>query len=233
MSTPTRTCNSIDAIKSIAKKLKKGSKNPKLKHFDYLNKAAQLEAFDNFNHASNYFESQQVSDPWVRVRCRFLWRDTANRDLVGHLQVDVTPLRGLSQEDLQRIVFVLPEFWTVTDAVAHEHEHFRIDSAYFHRVTSAAHAVYSKRLPQKNVMSFHLVNCRWQASIFDYNTKLSQADMALEIERRLIGQFNDCVSLYQQDKLDSSKVLPLELYEEMIAAYGPTEQNSVLFARND
>lgn len=233
MSKEIRTCNSIDAIKSLAKKLKKNSTNPELKHFDYLNEAARRENFENFNHASNYFESQTRFDPWVQVRCRFLWRDTVDRDLTGHLQVDVTPLRGLSQQDLQRIVFVIPEFWTATDDKVHEREHFRIDSAYFHRVTAGAHAVYSERLPRRNVMSFHLVNCRWQASIFDYDTKLSQAEMELEIERHLVGHINDSVNLYQQEKLESSRILPLELSKTMIEDFGPTEQKNALFAQND
>lgn len=233
MSTQPRSCNSIAAIKSLAKKLKKSSENSELKHFDYLNAAARFEGFDNFNHARNHFQFEQPSGPWVRVRCRFRWRDTTFRDLAGHLQVDVTPLRGLSQQDLQRIVFVIPEFWTSTDSAAQEREHFRIDSAYFHRVTSPVHTVESERLRHKNVMSFHLVNCRWQASIFDYDTKLSHADMELEIEQALVDHITETVNLHQQGKLDSSRVLSLELYEEMIIMSGPTEQQSVLFAQND
>lgn len=232
MSTLPRACNSIAAIKSLAQKLKKSSENIGLKHFDYLNAAARHEGFENFNHARKHFLFAQPSGPWVHVRCRFQWRDTTFRDLAGHLQVDVTPRRGLSQQDLQRIVFVIPEFWTTADPGAEGREHFRIDSAYFHRVTSPPHALYSERLPNRNVMSFHLIRGRWQASIFDYDTKLSRNEMAADIERAIVDHITQAVSLHQDGTLYSSRILSLELHEQMMDIAGPAEQRNVLFAHN-
>jgi hypothetical protein len=56
--------------------------------------------------------------------------------------------------------------------------------------------------------------------------------MEREIERALVDHITENVNLHQQGKLDSSRVLPLELYEEMIIMSAPAEQRSVLFAQN-
>lgn len=224
MSIQLRAFDSIAAIKKQAKKLKKSSDYTHLTHFECLNAAARLGGFKSFNHAHNHFLSQ----PWVRVRCRFQWRNTTVRDLAGHLQVEVTALRGFSESDLQRIVFVIPEFWTSANSTTLAREHFRIDSAHFHRVTSNIHAVESERV-RRYVLSFHLLNSRWQASIFDYDTKLSHAEMEYEIGRAVESQIIETVRLYQEGKLNSSRVLSLEEHKKMTTLFESVERDWALF----
>lgn len=226
-------CNfdSISAVKKQARKLKKCTDNVYFTHFECLNAAARMGGFENFNHANNHFSSQNRVALGVSVRCRFRWMDTVDRALAGHLQVDVTALPGFSESDLQRIVFVIPEFWTSsdsTDPASPEREHFRIDSGHFHRVTSNAHAVESERT-RRYVLSFHLLNSRWQASIFDYGTNLSRVEMEIEIKRAVERQITETVRLYQEGKLDNSRVLSLEEHREMAALFEPAERRWALF----
>lgn len=225
MSIQPSPCSSIREIKALAKKIKKSSTNSGLPHFWYLNAAAERSGFENFNHAISHFKSQPQADAWVNVRCRFRWKDSTHRDLAGHLQVEVTPLRGLSQQDLERIVFVIPEFWTGQDSTLLDREHFRVDSAYFHRVTDAEHAVYSQRV-RRYVLSFHLLNSRWQASIFDYGTTLSHSEMELEIESALVAHINATVRSYQEGELEKTRVLSPDLHENMSELMSFSEQQA-------
>lgn len=229
MSIQHHACTSISDIKALARQLRKSRTDNGVTHFELLNEAAKSAGFENYNHARRHFVSLSQTGPWVCVRCRFHWKEATYHNLVGHLQVDVTPLRGLSKQHLERIVFVIPEFWTIGDASSQDREQFRIDSAYFHRVTSMGHALESERV-RRFVLSFHLLNSRWQASIFDYGRALSRSEMELTIERTLVDHINTTVELYQQGMLDESRVLPLDLYEEMSNLMAPTEQQMAVLS---
>ncbi|VVM45720.1 hypothetical protein PS619_00522 [Pseudomonas fluorescens] len=196
------------------------------KHMENLNLAARAAGFQRWNHAVNVLGAEGPSRPVVSVKCIFKWYPTRSHyfwERVGHLQIQATPLLGFSEEALQRIVFEMPEFWTGSESSGDLKEHFRIDSAYFHRVTSAGYAKDSKRT-RRNVISFHLVENQWHATIFDYGTKLNQKEMEREIEGAITAHIQKFASDYQCNVLGAFRVLPKDLHEDMVRICGPAAQ---------
>jgi len=223
MSNDNQPKKNLQDIKDIANSL---PKKPGERHMDRLNQAAQDEGFQCWNHARNVFAAKAASNPPVNIEFMFKWYDErrpAFWERVGHLQVRVTPVAGFPETSLQRIVFQMPEFWTEVSASGHSHEHFRIDSAYFHRVTNSGYHRDSQRV-QRNVLSFHLLDSQWHATIFDYGTKLSQKEMEREIESALKAHFEKTISEYQCNMLGAFRVLPKDVHEEMASMMAPTSR---------
>ena len=79
--------------------------------------------------------SEQVDLKGFKVDCSFHWQEPVDRfpEHVGNMLVTVTPPESIPTNVFQRMVFVIPEFWSENNGL--KFEPFRIDSAYFHRVT--------------------------------------------------------------------------------------------------
>ncbi|WKC46135.1 hypothetical protein [Pseudomonas veronii] len=220
MSKETQPATNLQEIKKHAKQL---SKELGVKYMEGLNLAAKAAGFQNWNHAFNVLRVKGPSETLVDVTCSFKWyaeRSRYFRERVGHLQVKVTPMLGFSEEVLQRLVFEIPEFWIGSEDAGDRAEHFRIDSAYFHRVTSADYFRESQHT-RRSVLSFHLVDSQWHATIFDYGTKLTQKEMEGEIQDALIAHVQKVARDHYTNVLDDFRVLPKDLHEEMVVVCGP------------
>lgn len=160
-------------------------------------------------------QAGQADMTGVDVSCRFKWKtlDAAFPEHVANLLVEVTPPPGISENLLQRLVFILPEFWA--DA---GNEHFRVDSAYFHRVTDDGHYRASAKT-SRNVTSFHLIQNRWKGAVFDYGSGLNKQDIETRIQDALGARITQTMRCYIIDHLPESRVLPEELHEEMMSIY--------------
>lgn len=220
MSKETRPATNLQDIKNHAKQL---SKELGLKYMECLNLAAKAVGFKNWNHAFNVCRVKEPSGALVDVKCSFKWYAERSRyfwERVGHLQVQVTPMLGFSDEVLQRLVFEIPEFWIGSKAAGDRAEHFRIDSAYFHRVTSTDYFRESQHT-RRSVLSFHLVDSQWHATIFDYGTKLTQKEMEGEIQDALTAHIQKIARDHHNNALEDFRVLPPDLHEEMVVVCGP------------
>ncbi|MCH5532398.1 hypothetical protein L6205_25025 [Pseudomonas syringae pv. syringae] len=146
----------------------------------------------------------------------FRWkeRDVAFPEHIGNMLVTVTPPRELSVDFLQRLIFVIPEFWD--DSGSGLNEMFRIDSAYFHRVTAEPHHRTSAKA-SRNVLSFHLLKSRWRAAIFDYGSGYKAEELEDRIRSAVTSHFTQTIRLYLIDHLPASRVLPEELFNEMMS----------------
>lgn len=216
----TQLATSLQHIKKHARQL---SKERGVKYMEGLNLAAKAAGYQNWNHAFNVFRAREPSGAVVDVKCSFKWYAERSHyfwERVGHLQVQVTPLLGFSEEVLQRLVFEIPEFWIGSEAAGDRAEHFRIDSAYFHRVTNADYFRESQHT-RRNVLSFHLVDNQWHATIFDYGTKLTQKEMEGEIQEALTAHIQKIARDHHSDALDDFRVLPEDIHEEMVGICGP------------
>jgi hypothetical protein len=224
MSKETKSATKLQDIKKHAKQL---SKERGVKHMEGLNLAAEAAGFQNWNHAFNVLRVKESQEPLVSVKCSFKWYAERSHyfwERVGRLQVQVTPMLGFSEEVLQRLVFEIPEFWIGSEAAGDRAEHFRIDSAYFHRVTSAD---YFRESPntRRSVVSFHLVDSQWHATIFDYGTKLTQKEMEGQIQDALTAHIQKVARDHHNNALDDFGVLPNDLHEEMVVVCGPAARD--------
>lgn len=165
-------------------------------------------------------DAQNISLEDFDVSCSFKWKtpEDAFPEHVGNLLVNVTPPQDLANETLQRLVFVIPEFWTdvLIGGKPFPREHFRIDSAYFHRVTSTEHAKVSTKAT-RNVLSFHLLRNCWCAAIFDYGSNLSQQQLQVQIEEAVTRHITSTIKCYLIGHLPSTRELPVALYKEMVS----------------
>ncbi|POA82253.1 hypothetical protein BK643_26100 [Pseudomonas protegens] len=154
------------------------------------------------------------------VACTFNWKKPPNAfpELVGHLLVTITPPENLPEQVLQRLVFVIPEFWTPRNDHRESYEHFRIDSAYFNRVTDEKHIKTSTRTT-RNVMSFHLLKNKWFVSIFDYGTQYSKEEMQAEIEEKITQHIISTIKCYLIGHLPDSRIISEERHKKMISLY--------------
>lgn len=220
MSKETQPATTLRDIKKNARQL---SKERGVKYMEGLNLAAKAAGYQNWNHAFNVSQHKERSEAVVDVKCSFKWYAERSRyfwERVGHLQIRVTPLLGISEEVLQRFVFEIPEFWIGSEAAGDLAEHFRIDSAYFHRVTSAGYFRESQHT-KRGVLSFHLVDNQWHATIFDYGTKLTQEKMEGEIRNALTAHIQKIIRAHHDNALDDFRVLPEDLHDEMVSVCGP------------
>ncbi|PYD32853.1 hypothetical protein DND58_05630 [Pseudomonas syringae pv. pisi] len=151
-----------------------------------------------------------------QIACDFRWKtpDVAFPEHVGNMLVTVTPPKGLSVDLLQRLVFIIPEFWEGSGLGLVES--FRIDSAYFHRVTEEGYQRTSAKT-SRNVMSFHLLKSRWRAAIFDYGSGYSAEEMAARIQAAVTSHFTQTIRCYLIAHLPESRILPEDLFSEMMS----------------
>jgi len=148
----------------------------------------------------------------------FRWKepDFAFPEHIGNMLVTVTPPDGLSVDLLQRLVFIIPEFWEDSGSGSGLRETFRIDSAYFHRVTTDAHYRTSTKA-SRNVMSFHLLKSRWRAAIFDYGSGHKEKELEERIRLAVTSHFTQTIRCYLIDHLPESRILPEELFNDMMS----------------
>ncbi|MBO0496206.1 hypothetical protein [Pseudomonas sp. Marseille-Q1929] len=165
--------------------------------------------------AEKLAQAEQVDMTGLEICCQFKWKaiDSAFPEHVANLLLEVKAPGGISEGLLQRLVFVLPEFWT--DA---GYEHLRIDSAYFHRVTDDYHYKTSTKA-KRNVMSFHLIDSHWRGAVFDYGSGLSRQAREARIIEALTAHISQTIRCYLIDHLPTARVLPEELHREMISVY--------------
>ncbi|MHC8378393.1 hypothetical protein ACYZT3_21035 [Pseudomonas sp. MDT1-16] len=151
-----------------------------------------------------------------RIKCDFRWKtpDVAFPEHVGNMLVSVKPPQGLSVDLLQRLVFVIPEFWE--ESIHGWVESFRIDSAYFHRVTEEGYVRTSAKT-SRNVTSFHLLKSRWRAAVFDYGSGYTVEELEGRIQAAVTSHFTQTIRCYLIGHLPESRVLPEELYNEMMS----------------
>ncbi|MDC7817491.1 MULTISPECIES: hypothetical protein [Pseudomonas] len=224
MSKENQPAKNLQDIKKHARQL---SKERGVKYMEGLNLAAKAGGYQNWNHAFNVSRFKEPSEALVGVNCSFKWYAERSRyfwERVGRLQIRVTPLLGVSEEVLQRLVFEIPEFWIGSESAGDRNEHFRIDSAYFHRVTSAGYFRESQH-KKRSVLSFHLVDSQWHATIFDYGTKLTQEEMEGEIRNALTAHIKKIVKDHHNSTLDDYRVLPEDIHEEMLVVCGPAARD--------
>lgn len=138
---------------------------------------------------------------------------SAQYEHVGDLVAKVTPPKGLSAEVLDRIIFIVPEFFN--DQGALPIEPFRIDSAYFHRVTSAKSIIESKKT-SRNVLSFHLYKNQWRAGIYDYGSQLSFTELKQRIENSLVSHITDTIRCYLINHLPQTRVMTEDEFQERV-----------------
>lgn len=146
----------------------------------------------------------------------FRWKkpDVAFPEHIGNMLVTVTPPQELSVDFLQRLIFIIPEFWD--DSGSGLMEMFRVDSAYFHRVTADAfHRTSAKA--SRNVLSFHLLKSRWRAAIFDYGSGYKAEELEDRIRSAVASHFTQTIRCYLIDHLPESRILPEELFNEMMS----------------
>jgi hypothetical protein len=139
-------------------------------------------------------------------------------ELVGSMLLKVTPPKGMSEEELQRLVFTIPEFFT--DTGKQEDEQFRIDSAYFNRVTHETCVKTSSRT-NRNVLSFHLLKNCWHAGVFQYSSSVSFAEMEKEIKLAIEKHLRQTVLCYLIGQLPESRLLPAEVLMERYEVIDP------------
>ena len=154
----------------------------------------------------------------LHISVDFCWKepDVAFPEHVGNMLVTVTPPDGLSVDLLQRLIFVIPEFWEDSGSGLGLMEVFRIDSAYFHRVTTEAHCKTSSKA-SRNVMSFHLLRSRWRAAIFDYGSGYTEMELEDRIRSAVMSHFTQTIRCYLIDHLPESRILPEKLFKEMMS----------------
>jgi hypothetical protein len=179
---------------------------------------AGLSVSDGLRHlvAEKLRQAEEVDMTDFSVTCRFQWKtpDVAFPEHVGNMLVSVTPPRAVSLELLQRLVFVIPEFWV--EAGSSMVEPFRIDSAYFHRVTHEGYVRTSAKT-SRNVTSFHLLKSRWRAAVFNYGNDCKVEEIEARIQAAVTSHFTQTIRCHLIEHLPASRVLPEDIYSEMMS----------------
>lgn len=114
------------------------------------------------------------------------------------------------------LIFFIPEFWD--DSGSGLRETFRIDSAYFHRVTAEPHHRTSAKT-SRSVLSFHLLKSRWRAAIFDYGSGYKADELEDRIQSAVTSHFTQTIRLYLINHLPASRILPEELFNEIMSLH--------------
>jgi hypothetical protein len=163
-------------------------------------------------------DAEKADMKGFNVDIEFLWKkpDAAFPEHVGNLLVKVSPPKGVPAELLQRLVFVIPEFWTDTGKSATEP--FRIDSAYFHRVDQEPYLRTSNRTT-RNVVSFHLIQSSWRAAVFDYGSGLETNEMGSRIATAITDHITQTIRCYLIGHLPRARILSPEHRKEMMEVY--------------
>jgi len=130
-------------------------------------------------------------------------------EYAGAFSVKVTPPQLMTQEQLDSLVFIIPEF--ITD----HSEPYRIDSFYYQRVsTKRVHHGSSK--VTRNVLSFRLVKSRWNAGVFNYSTS-NIMNMVEVIEKSIKTHIENTIICYLLGYLPDSRILTTDEVEKLNA----------------
>jgi hypothetical protein len=156
----------------------------------------------------------------IHVEVKFNWRDSRRNpypECVGAVYVSISPPAGMTGEDLDRIVFVTPEFFD-----PQMREPFRVDSYYFNRVAEGKRIVDSLRV-KRHVLSFSTVKGRWYAGVFRYHDEISLHEIAKSIEASIVRNITATVRCFQLDLLPPKRLLHSEDVATRIALIGSNE----------
>jgi hypothetical protein len=145
---------------------------------------------------------------------------------VAYVVLNVAPARSLPEDILQRLVFVLPEFWEQSVDARFEVERMRVDSANFNRVTAVKQVVDSTRT-QRNVLSYHLVNNAWHGTVFHYSGAVERQQYEAMIEAQMRKNIISAVVRYLAGSLPDSRLLSPETHREYLS-YLPAHAKATL-----
>lgn len=140
----------------------------------------------------------------VGVDIKFQWRSQLNNpypESVGALSVAISPPAGMTQNDVDRIIFVSPEFFGERGS-----EPFRVDSYYYHRVANSMNLVDSSRV-NRHVLSFVTIEGRWHAGVYRYNDSLTLSDLAKAVEAAVVKQITSTIRCFQLGLLPNKRLL--------------------------
>jgi hypothetical protein len=156
---------------------------------------------------------RQLEANGLRTTCKFTRKKKDDVDhfpeLLGSVTVDVTPPSDLKVENLNRLVFVIPEF-----VFEKSHEPFRIDSAHTQRVVNNGREI-SSDMVTRNVLSFRLINGVWRASIFDYNSGIDATEIELRCEDAVKKTIAATVACFLTHQLPETRILTADEVVEL------------------
>jgi|GEM_PF-4788552 len=162
----------------------------------------------------------------LKVDCRFIWNEDVSNSLhpeyVGNLIVTVTPPSCLSPDDLSRLVFTTPEFFE--DRL----EPFRIDSHYYHRVSSDRQGITSSKV-HRCVLSFRLIDGKWRAGVYHYHGTFNPSELVQRIEAALTLHIESTIICFLLSQLPSARLLEheeIQKADELVKQYIPKEYAS-------
>ncbi|RZI25125.1 hypothetical protein [Pseudomonas orientalis] len=157
----------------------------------------------------------QCSDGFdINFTFKWLEHAPAFPERVAHVKISVTPPRNLPEETLQRMVFVLPEFFE-TPPDGYESEPMRVDSAYFNRVT-AVEQVVDRRKSQRHVLSYHLVQNAWLGTVFHYRGTVDRQQYEAKIKAKMRENIIGTVVRYLAGSLLDSRLLSKETHRHYV-----------------
>lgn len=141
------------------------------------------------------------------MKFRFHWRSRLRRNLPGYIgavRVAITPPADVPDDELNRLVFRIPEFFEDGREV------LRIDSFHYHRVTSPRSTIQSQKA-QRNLLSFRTIQNIWRAGIFDYsNGRLQRTEIERRIRYEITSQLENVLACYTREILPASRRLSLD-----------------------
>jgi len=130
-------------------------------------------------------------------------------EYAGAFSVKVTPPQLMTQEQLDSLVFIIPEF--ITDRT----EPYRIDSFYYQRVSNKRVHHESSKVT-RNVLSFRLVKSRWNAGVFNYSAS-NITNMIEVIEKAIKTHIENTIICYLLGYLPDSRILTTDEVEKFNA----------------
>ncbi|MCI0992270.1 hypothetical protein [Pseudomonas corrugata] len=150
------------------------------------------------------------------INFSFKWLEhvPAFPERVAHVKISVTPPRDLPEEVLQRMVFVLPEFFE-TPPDGYESEPMRVDSAHFYRVTEVDKVV-DRRGGQRHVLSYHLVQNAWLGTVFHYRGTVDHRQYEAKIQAKIRENIIGTVVRYLAGSLPNSRLLSKEIHRHYV-----------------
>ncbi|WP_256775299.1 MULTISPECIES: hypothetical protein [unclassified Stenotrophomonas] len=147
---------------------------------------------------------QELDHTELKIEVSFNWRVLKPGDpyeeSVGAVMVAVEPPAGMSQEDIDRLVFVIPEF---TDGA---HEPYRIDSYYYHRVAGTSNFIESSTR-RRNVLSYSMTQGRWHGGVYRYDDHVPLAELAAKIDLALRRSVRATIRCAQLGVLPVQRIL--------------------------
>ncbi|MBK0056971.1 hypothetical protein [Stenotrophomonas sp. S39] len=145
-----------------------------------------------------------LSNDGLKVDISFNWRKLGSGDpfpeSVGAVMARVTLPATVSDDQLSRMIFAIPEFFVG------DHEPYRIDSYYYHRVAGATNFIESSR-KRREVLSYSMMEGRWHGGVYRYDDGVSLHDLASEIEEKLRNDITATIRCMQLGLLPEQRFL--------------------------